>query len=103
MAALPPDSYDFIRTTVHPFELPPLDGTSVMHPEDISVSLDGTVSVLTRGILGLPSPLVLLVVRAELCRPLPLVRIHPIFWIWVIRRCVCWCRSFEVAPGYGFC
>ena len=43
---------------IPPFELPPLDGASVTHPEDISVLLDRTVSVLTRGIPGLPSPLV---------------------------------------------
>ena len=55
MAALPPDSYDLIRTTVHLFELPPLDGASVTHPEDISVPLDMTVFVLTRGIPGLAS------------------------------------------------
>ena len=56
MAALPLDSYDLIRTTVHPFELPPLDGASVTHPEDIFVPLDRMVSVLTQGIPGLPSP-----------------------------------------------
>ena len=58
MAVISPDSYDLICTTVHPFELPPLDGALVMHPEDISVMLDRTVSVLTHGIPKLPSPFV---------------------------------------------
>ena len=44
------DSYDSIRTTDHPVELPPLAGTSVTHPEDVSVLLDMTDTVLTRRI-----------------------------------------------------
>ena len=47
MVVLSPDSYDLIRMTDHPFVLPPLDGASVMHPEDISVLLDMTDTVLT--------------------------------------------------------
>ena len=35
---------------------------------------------------------------ANLCRPLPLVRIHPISWIRVIRRCACRCQS-DIDPG----
>ena len=58
MVVFSPDSYDLTRTMVHPLELPPLDGASVTHPEVISVLLDRTVSVLTQGIPGLPSPLV---------------------------------------------
>ena len=58
MVVLSPDSYDSIRTTDHPFELPLLDGASVTHPEDVSVLLDMTDTVLTRGIPGLPSPFV---------------------------------------------
>ena len=58
MAVLSPNSYDLIRTTVHPFELPPLDGASVTHPEDISVLLDRMDTVLTRGLPGLPSPFI---------------------------------------------
>ena len=53
-----PDSYDSTRTTVHPLELPPLDRASVTHPEEIYVLLDRMVSVRTREIPGLPSPLV---------------------------------------------
>ena len=90
MAVLLPDSYDLIRMMVHPFELLPLDEASVTHREDITVLFDRTDTVLTRGIPGLPSPLVA-VGRPELCRPLPLVRIRPIFWIRVIRRCACRC------------
>ena len=58
MVVLSLDSYDSIRTTDHPFELPPLDGASVAHPEDVSVLLDMTDTVLTRGIPRLPSPFV---------------------------------------------
>ena len=58
MVVLLPDSYDLIRTTDRPFELPPLDGASVTHPEDVSVLLDMTDTILTRGIPGLPSPFV---------------------------------------------
>ena len=45
MVVLSPDSYDLIRMTDHPFELPPLDGASVTYPEDVSVLLD-IVSIL---------------------------------------------------------
>ena len=55
MVVLSLDSYDSIRTTDHPFELPPLDGASVTHPEDVSALLDMTDTVLTRGIPRLPS------------------------------------------------
>ena len=58
MVVLSPDSYDLIHMADHPFESPPLDGASVTHPEDVSVLLDVTDTVLTRGIPGLPSPVV---------------------------------------------
>ena len=58
MVVLSPDSYDLIRMADHPFKSPPLDGALVMHPEDVSVLLDVTDTVLTRGIPGLPSPVV---------------------------------------------
>ena len=53
MAVYSPDCYDLTHTTVHPLGLPPLDGASVTHPEDISVRLERT-----RGIPGRPSLLV---------------------------------------------
>ena len=40
MVVLSQDSYDLIHTTDHAFEWLPLDGASMMHPEDISVLLD---------------------------------------------------------------
>ena len=58
MVVLSPDIYDSIHTTDHPVELPPLDGTSVTHHEDVSVLLDMTDTLLTIGIPGLPSPCV---------------------------------------------
>ena len=58
MAVFSPDSCDSTHAAVRPLELPPLDGASVAHPEDISVWVEGTVSVRTRGIPGRPSPLV---------------------------------------------
>ena len=58
MVVLSPDSYDLIHTADHLFESPFLDGASVTHPEDVSVLLDVTDTVLTREIPGLPSPVV---------------------------------------------
>ena len=58
MAVFSPDSYNCSCMTVHPLGLPPLKWASVAHPEDISVRLERTVSVWTRGIPERLSPLV---------------------------------------------
>ena len=58
MAVCSPDSCDSTCAVVRPLGLPPLDGASVAHPEDIYVLLKRTVSVWTHMIPGRPSPLI---------------------------------------------
>ena len=53
-----PDSCDLMGALDHPFGVPLLDSTSVMHPTDILVRLDETDTVLGHGSPGLAYPII---------------------------------------------